>query len=106
MKIDNRRPRHVAAAGQVPNPNRGEPEPMTAAQFCRLAARYSNMTADVRRAVDALALADTAEADRHAAIGTDARRAADRYLLELDAAGAAVGPARPAAARTVPMFAD
>lgn len=106
MTIDNRRPRHVAAAGQAPNPNPREPEPMTAAQFCRLAARYANLPADVRQAVDALALADTAEADRHAARGTDARRAADRYLLDLDAAGAAVGPARPAAARCVPMFAD
>jgi hypothetical protein len=79
---------------------------MTAAQFCRLAARYANLADDVRHAVDALAMADAREADRHAARGTDARRAADRFMLDLDAVGAAVGPARPTAARTVPMFAD
>jgi hypothetical protein len=79
---------------------------MTAAQFCRLASRYADLPANVRRTVDALALADWPEADRHAARGTDARRAADRFILDLDAVGAAVGPARPAAARTVPMFAD
>lgn len=36
----------------------------------------------------------------------DERRTADRYLIDLDAAGAPVGPARPAPARFVPMFAD
>jgi len=51
-------------------------------------------------------MADTAEAERHAARGTDGRRTADRFVLDLDAVGAAVGPATPAAARCVPMFAD
>jgi hypothetical protein len=53
-----------------------------------------------------MALQDNATADANAPRGTDARRAADRYLLDLDAAGAAIGPARPAVCRTVPMFAD
>lgn len=79
---------------------------MTAAQFCRLAARYRDLEPTARRAVDALAVGDDAQADNHAAPGTDARRTADRYIIELDAAGAPVGPARPAAARYVPMFAD
>ena len=79
---------------------------MTAAQFCRLAARRADLPEPVRRAVDALALADGLEADRHAPPGTDARRAADRFMLELDAVGAAVGPARPTAARTMALFAD
>lgn len=79
---------------------------MTAAQFCRLASRYADLPAPVRRAVDALALQDNATANDNAPRGTDARRAADRFLLDLDAAGAAIGPARPAAPRTVPMFAD
>jgi hypothetical protein len=79
---------------------------MTASQFARLAARYADLPAAVRRAVDALAAGDARHADEHAPRGSDARRAADRYLLDLDAAGAAVGPARPAAARCVPMFAD
>jgi hypothetical protein len=79
---------------------------MTAAQFCRLAARYRDLEPATRRAVDALAAGDARHADEHAPRGSDARRAADRYLLDLDAAGAAVGPARPAAARCVPMFAD
>lgn len=79
---------------------------MTAAQFCRLASRYADMPPAVRRAVDALAVGDDHQADAHAPRGSDARRAADRYLLDLDAAGAPVGPARPAAARFVPMFAD
>ena len=79
---------------------------MTAAQFCRLASRYADLPAPVRRAVDALALQDNATANANAPRGTDDRRAADRFLLELDAAGAAIGPARPAAPRTVPMFAD
>lgn len=79
---------------------------MTAAQFARLASRYANLPADVRRAVDCLAMADNREADRHAAPGSDARRAADRFVIDLDAVGAAVGPARPSAARFVPMFAD
>ena len=79
---------------------------MTAATFARLASRYSDMPAGIRRAVDALALGDARTADDHAPRGTDARRAADRFVLELDAAGAPVGPARPPAARCVPMFAD
>ena len=79
---------------------------MNAAQFCRLAARYANLPPEVRRTVDALAMADTADAERHAARGTDGRRTADRFILDLDAVGAAVGPARAAAARCVPMFAD
>lgn len=79
---------------------------MTAAQFCRLAARYADMPATTRRAVDALAVGDARTADDNAPRGTDARRAADRYVMDLDAAGAPVGPARPAPARFVPMFAD
>lgn len=79
---------------------------MTAAQFCRLAARRADLAEPVRRAVDALAAGDGLEADRHAPPGTDGRRAADRFLLELDAVGAAVGPARPTAARTMALFAD
>lgn len=79
---------------------------MTASQFCRLASRYADLTPSVRRTVDALAIGDNHQADNHAARGTDARRAADRYVMDLDAAGAAVGPARPAPARFVPMFAD
>lgn len=79
---------------------------MTAAQFCRLASRYRDLEPTTRRAVDALAVGDYRQADNHAAPGTDARRTADRYIIELDAAGAAVGPARPAPARFVPMFAD
>ena len=79
---------------------------MTAAQFCRLASRYADLPAPVRRAVDALALQDNATANANAPRSTDDRRAADRFLLDLDAAGAAIGPARPAAPRTVPMFAD
>ena len=79
---------------------------MTAATFARLASRYSAMPDIVRRAVDALALGDTREADRHAPRGSDARRAADRFVLDLDASGALVGPARPPVARCVPMFAD
>lgn len=79
---------------------------MTAAQFCRLAARYRDLEPATRRTVDALAAGDARTADDHAPRGTDARRTADRYLLDLDAAGAPVGPARPAPARFVPMFAD
>ena len=79
---------------------------MTAATFARLASRYSAMPDSVRRAVDALSLGDSRTADDHAPRGTDARRAADRFLLELDAAGAPVGPGRPPVARCVPMFAD
>lgn len=79
---------------------------MTAAQFCRLASRYADMAETTRRAVDALAAGDNHQADNHAARGTPGRRDADRFLLELDAAGAPVGPARPAPARFVPMFAD
>lgn len=79
---------------------------MTAAQFCRLAARYRDLDPTTRRTVDALAVGDARTADDHAPRGTDARRTADRYLLDLDAAGAPVGPARPAPARFVPMFAD
>lgn len=79
---------------------------MTAAQFCRLAARYADMAPAVRRAVDAMAAGDDRQADAHAPRGTDDRRTAERYLLDLDAAGAPVGPARPAPARFVPMFAD
>ena len=79
---------------------------MTAAQFCRLAARYADMPDTTRRTVDALAVGDYRQADGHAAPGTDARRTADRYIIELDAAGAAVGPTRPAPARFVPMFAE
>jgi hypothetical protein len=79
---------------------------MTASQFCRLASRYAELPRPVRQAVDALALQDNRTADAHAPRGTDDRRAADRYMLDLDAAGAPVGPARPAAPRTVPMFAD
>jgi hypothetical protein len=59
-----------------------------------------------RHAVDALAAGDNRTADDHAPRGTDARRAADRYLMDLDAAGCPIGPARPAPARCVPMFAD
>jgi hypothetical protein len=79
---------------------------MTAAQFARLASRYADLPRPVRQAVDALALQDNATANVAAPRGSDERRAADRFLLELDAAGAPVGPARPAAPRTVPMFAD
>lgn len=79
---------------------------MTAAQFARLASRYADLPANVRRAVDALTMADSREADAHAPRGTDARRTADRFVIELDAAGAAVGPARPAAPRTMALFAD
>lgn len=79
---------------------------MTAAQFCRLAARYRDLDPTTRRAVDALAVGDDAQADNHAPRGTDGRRDAERYIIDLDAAGAPVGPARPAAARYVPMFAD
>ena len=79
---------------------------MTAATFARLASRYSDLPANVRQAVDALALADARTADAHAPRGTDARRAADRFIIDLDAAGAAVGPARQPVARCVPMFAD
>ena len=79
---------------------------MTAAQFARLASRYADLPRPVRQAVDALALQDNATADAAAPRGTDARRTADRFLLELDAAGAPIGPARPAACRTIPMFAD
>lgn len=79
---------------------------MTAAQFARLAARYANLPEPVRLAVDGLALADSATADRHAPRGSDDRRAADRFLLDLDAVGCPIGPARPAAPRFVPMFAD
>lgn len=55
---------------------------------------------------EAVAVGDARTAEDHAPRGTDARRTADRYLLDLDAAGAPVGPARPAPARFVPMFAD
>ena len=79
---------------------------MTAAQFCRLASRYADLPAPVRRAVDALALQDNATAYACAPKGSDARHTAERFLMDLDAAGAAIGPARPAAPRTVPMFAD
>ena len=79
---------------------------MTASQFARLASRYSDLPAAVRRTVDALAAGDNRTADDHAPRGTDARRAADRYLMDLDAAGCPIGPARPAAPRCVPMFAD
>lgn len=79
---------------------------MTAAQFARLASKYADLPATVRRAVDALALQDNATAEHNAPRGSDARRAADRFLLDLDAAGAPIGPARPTAARTIPMFAD
>jgi len=79
---------------------------MTAATFARLASRYSDLPANVRQAVDALALADARTADNHAPRGTDARRAADRFILDLDAAGAPVGPARQPVARCVPMLAD
>jgi hypothetical protein len=53
-----------------------------------------------------MALQDNATADANAPRGTDARRSADRFVIDLDAAGAPVGPARPAVCRTVPMFAD
>lgn len=79
---------------------------MTAAQFCRLAARYRDLDPTTRRTVDALAVGDARTADEHAPRGSDARCTADRYLIDLDAAGAPVGPARPAPARFVPMFAD
>lgn len=79
---------------------------MTAAQFARLASRYADMPPAVRQAVDGLALADHATADGHAPRGSDDRRAAERFLLELDAAGCPVGPARPAAPRTLALFAD
>lgn len=79
---------------------------MTAAQFARLASRYSDMAAATRRTVDALAVGDDRQADDHAPRGTEARRTADRFLMDLDAAGCPVGPARPAPARFVPMFAD
>jgi len=87
------------------NHNQGA-DPMTAAQFCRLAARYRDLDPTTRRAVDALAIGDARTADDHAPRGTDSRRTADRYLIDLDAAGAPVGPARPAPDRFVPMFAD
>jgi len=79
---------------------------MTAAQFCRLASRYADLPAATRRTIDALAASDARTADDHAPRGTDARRAADRFILDLDDAGAPVGPARSPAARCVPMFAD
>lgn len=79
---------------------------MTAAQFCRLAARRADLAEPVRRAVDALAAGDGLEADRRAPPGTDGRRAADRFILDLHDAGVPVGPARPTAARTLALFAD
>jgi hypothetical protein len=79
---------------------------MTASQFARLASRYADMPAAVRRTVDALAIGDNRQADDATPRGSDARRTADRFLLDLDAAGCPIGPARPTAARCVPMFAD
>jgi hypothetical protein len=79
---------------------------MTAGQFARLASKYSDMGPAIRRAVDSLAIGDGRGADSIAPRGSDDRRAADRFILELDAAGCPIGPARPTAARCVPMFAD
>ena len=79
---------------------------MTASQFARLASRYADLPAAVRRTVDALAIGDARQADDATPRGSADRRTADRFLLDLDAAGCPIGPARPAAARCVPMFAD
>jgi len=79
---------------------------MTASQFARLASRYADMSPAVRRTVDALAIGDGRQADDATPRVSADRRTADRFLLDLDAAGCPIGPARPAAARCVPMFAD
>lgn len=79
---------------------------MTAAQFCRLAARLADLPPAARDAVAALAAADVAAADAAAPRGTIDRRDADRMILELHDAGAPVAAARPTAARTLALFAD
>jgi hypothetical protein len=79
---------------------------MTAAQFCRFAARMADMDAAARDAVAALAAADVAAADAAAPRGTTARRDAERLILELHDAGAPVAAGRPTAARTMSLFAD